>query len=151
MSGYAAGTTVSEDRSRAELEKLLHKYGADQFMYARDSASNRQVVAFRIAGRSVQLDVPVPSRTDPTICQTPSGRARSGSAIEEEYAKEVRRRWRALVAVVKAKLVAVADGISTLEREFLADMLTEDGRKVEEIMRPHLAAGGPLQLTRVSR
>lgn len=146
MTRYAEGTSVSEDRSRLELEKTLRRFGADQFMVAWDDTTGMQIIAFRMSGRQIRLDVPIPDRDDPMFRMTPSGRVRATSAAQEEYTKEVRRRWRSLLLVVKAKLTAVADRISTLEREFLADMVTDDGRTVEQIVRPYLESGAPIQI-----
>ncbi len=40
MSGrFAENTTVASDRSRAEIEKNLARYGADQFMYGTNRKS----------------------------------------------------------------------------------------------------------------
>jgi hypothetical protein len=33
MARYAAETTVASDRSRAEIERILERYGASSFMY----------------------------------------------------------------------------------------------------------------------
>jgi hypothetical protein len=33
MSRYASETSVSQDRSRAEIERTLQRYGADMFSY----------------------------------------------------------------------------------------------------------------------
>src|SRR5690606_38687520 len=93
-----------------------------------------------------RLDLPMPDPDSPEFTRTPTGRPRTTTAAVQAYEDEVRRRWRSLLLVVKAKLTAVADGISTLEREFLADMVTADGRTVEQVVRPHLEVGGPLQL-----
>jgi hypothetical protein len=41
---------------------------------------------------------------------------------------------------VKAKLEAVSSGISTFEREFLADLVLPNGRVVHEELAPRLAA-----------
>lgn len=148
MTRYAEGTSVAADRTRAELEKLLRSRGADAFMYASDEQLGEQLVAFRMSGRHVRIGVPMPDRGDPLFTQTPTGKRRSDVQAEEAYDAEVRRRWRALLLVVKAKLTAVADGISTLEREFLADIVTQDGRTVAEVVAPALAVGtGPLALT----
>ena len=46
---YAEKTNVSTDRSRAEIERTLQRYGADQFMYGWES--ERAMVGFRMAGR----------------------------------------------------------------------------------------------------
>ena len=46
-----------------------------------------------------------------------------------------------MVAVIKAKLVAVKDSISTLEREFMADLVLPNGQTMHEWARPQLARG----------
>lgn len=148
MARYAEGTSVAADRSRAELEKLLRNHGASAFMYASDDDTGEQLVAFRMTGRQVKISVPIPDPASPLFTQTPSGKARTELQAIDAYEQEVRRRWRSLVLVVKAKLTAVADGISTLEREFLADIVTDNGLTVGERMTPMLAQGsGPLALT----
>jgi hypothetical protein len=137
---YAAGTTVDVSSSRVELEKTLKRFGAAAFGYMQDDDLGTQQVAFRLAGRQVRIDVPMPDADEYAL--TPTGKRRTDTAAREAYEQEVRRRWRALNLVTKAKLTAVAEGISTLEREFLADMVTDDGRTVGQRMARSLAAGG---------
>lgn len=137
MTPYAEGTAVPESRTRAELEALLHRYGADAFSYA-TMEGRGTAVQFRIGGRWVRMGVPLPSPADPMICQTPSGKQRSPAQVEDNMAAERRRRWRSLFAVVKAKLVAVADGISSIEREFMADVVLPDGATVSEWLTPQI-------------
>lgn len=48
-------------------------------------------------------------------------------------------RWRALALVIKAKLEAVAAGITTIEDEFLAHTVLPDGQTVGEFMQPQIA------------
>jgi hypothetical protein len=139
MTAYAAGTEVSADRSRAEIESTLRRFGADQFTSGWDTASSIAVVGFRIAGRMVRMTLPLPTETDPMVALTPSGKQRSAAQLGEELAKETRRRWRSLLLVLKAKLTAVSDGISTLEREFLADVVLPDGRTAGEFLAPQIA------------
>ncbi len=138
MSPYAAGTEVSSERSRAEIEQLLRRFGADSFMSGWDRQTNREQVGFRVHNRMVRLTLPMPDSADPLISCTPTGKRRNTQQIEDEYAKEVRRRWRSLLLVLKAKLTAVEDGISTIEREFLADVLLPDGRTLGEWASPQL-------------
>jgi hypothetical protein len=54
--------------------------------------------------------------------------------------RELRRRWRALLMVIKAKLVSVEDGISTIEREFMADVVLPNGKTLGEWVAPQLDA-----------
>lgn len=52
---------------------------------------------------------------------------------------ELRRRWRAQLLLIKAKLETIAMGASSVEREFLADMLMPDGKTVGQRAIPALA------------
>ena len=137
--GYAAGTDVPADRSRAEIEKMMIRFGADQFVtgWERDG---RAMIGFRVHNRMVRIFLPMPQPDDPLIALTPTGKVRSETQVAEAHAAEARRRWRSLVLVIKAKLTAVEDGISTIEREFLADVLLADGTTLGEWAAPQLAA-----------
>jgi hypothetical protein len=137
MSPYAQGTEVPSDRSRAEIERMMLRFGADQFVsgWERD---NRAMIGFRIHNRMVRIFLPMPDRHDPLIALTATGRRRTASQIEDEHAREERRRWRSLVLVIKAKLAAVEDGISTIEREFLADIVLPDGTTLGEWAAPQI-------------
>lgn len=139
MTSYASGTEVSAERSKAEIERTLERFGADQFMSGWDADRRIAVVSFRLSGRMIRLTLPLPSADDPMVALTPSGRARTEAQRRDELAKETRRRWRALLLVIKAKLTAVQDGISTLEREFLSDLVLPNGSTVSEWMAPQIA------------
>lgn len=138
MTRYAEGTNVSVDRSKAELEKLLQKYGATRFVSGWDQ--QQLMVGFEMNHRQVKLLVPIPSKDDPAIKYTPSGAyQRSERGIAQEWQGAIRQRWRALVLIVKAKLEAVAEGITTFDEEFLGNLMLQDGRTVAEVVLPHLA------------
>jgi hypothetical protein len=131
MRRYAENTSVPVDRSRAEIERVLVKYGANGFGYTwerrpvpvdpprmhgpKTREQEFAAIAFQFKERRIRLDIPMP-----------------------EDAREVRQRWRAALLVIKAKLEAVASGISTLEAEFLASIVTEDGRTVGQIVIPKM-------------
>jgi hypothetical protein len=51
-----------------------------------------------------------------------------------------RRLARALLLVLKAKLEAVASGVSIFDDEFLANIVMPDGKLVASHVRPRLAA-----------
>ena len=131
MSVYARRTTVTPPRTRAEIEHELEKRGASAFGYNRDG--QRNVIAFTLGGLQVRMELPMPDRAEYKDYQAGNSRRVSGQKV---YDEEVARRWRALLLVVKAKLVAVDDGISTLEREFLADTVLASGATVLEQVRP---------------
>jgi hypothetical protein len=134
VSAYAEGTSVAPDRSRAEIEKTLDRFGADEFAYA--SSKGRAVIAFTAQGRQVRIDVPMPDPSAREFIVTETGRARTATAARAAYDQEVRRRWRALTLVVKAKLEAVESGISTFEEEFLAHTVLPGGRTVAQEVMP---------------
>ncbi len=137
MSRYAASTDVSSDRSRAEIERTLARYGANQFMYGWESG--RAVIAFAMQDRRVRFDLPMPDRDDREFTHTPNrGTRRSTGAIDQAYEQAVRQRWRALALVVKAKLEAVETGITTFEEEFLAHIVLPDGSTVGKWAAPQL-------------
>lgn len=134
---YAQGTSVPVERSISELRSIVEKHGADGFLFAEEQSPPRAMVAFRIEGVHVRLLLPLPLPGD--VSSTASGRPRSQGAVAQALADERRRRWRALVLVTKAKLEAAANGISTLEREFLADLVLPNGRSVHQEIAPRLA------------
>lgn len=126
MTRYAENTSVPSDRSRAEIEKTLERYGASSFMYGWDA--DRAVVQFRMHGRMIRFLLPMPDKNEERFAMTPGGRRRrSSEQMLAAYEQETRSRWRALALVVKAKLEAVESGITDFESEFLAHVLLPDG------------------------
>lgn len=128
--GYAQGTSVPESRSRIELETLLRRKRATEFAYGW-SEGGQVLIGFRIDGFPVKLPLPLPDRDE--FRHTPTGKERTDRQVQEHYDAECRRRWRALVAVVKAKFVAVEEGISTLAAEFLADIVMPNGQTMRQV------------------
>lgn len=55
---YAQKTEVGTDRSKAEIEKTLTRYGAEEFGYL--SRQDCAVIAFRIDQRHVRITLPLP-------------------------------------------------------------------------------------------
>lgn len=134
MPQYASKTSVSVDRSRAEIEQTLRRYGAEAFSYGWDG--DRAVIMFQAKGRRIRFDVDVPPLSDFTY--TPTRIRRTTVAAESARAQAIKQRWRALVLIVKAKLEAVESGIVTFEQEFLAHVMLPDGSKVADWMAPQL-------------
>lgn len=136
---YASETEVTVERSKNELERILRRYGATAFGHMWDQTA--AVVVFEIHQRRVQMRLPLPDPQDHEFTMTPNTRVRrSPDAAAKAYEQAIRQRWRALVLIVKAKLEAVEAGISTVEREFLADIALPNGRTVGEWAGPQLAA-----------
>jgi hypothetical protein len=135
---YAENTSVSVERSRAEIESTLARYGADQFMYGWDA--ERAVVQFRADNRVVRFRLILPDRNDTEFWKTPArGRSRSQEQAYAAWEQACRQRWRALALVIKAKLEAVETGITTFEDEFLAHTLLPDGSTAGDWLGPQIA------------
>lgn len=108
MAKYAERTKVPEANSRAEIEKLLDRYGAVGFAFVSDPPRRR--IQFRLDDRMIRMDFVMPLDDD----------------------AEVRRLWRCIVLCMKSKLEAVASGIVTAEHEFYANIVLPNGRTVAE-------------------
>lgn len=143
---YASQTTVSSDRSKAEIESILKNYGADQFMSG--WKDGHVVVGFRVkskeAFRMIRFVLPMPEisafKTFEVERHTRYGvrrytKERTEISQRDAHDQEIRRRWRALSLVIKAKLEAVQSGITTFEEEFLAHIILPGGRTVYEETR----------------
>lgn len=137
MTRYAERTEVASDRSRAEIERTLRRYGATSFAYGWDQLV--AVVMFELANRRIRFRLPMPDRDSREFTETPTGRMRSEKAAEEAWEQAGRQRWRALALVIKAKLEAVEAGITTVEQEFLAHIMLPDGSTVGDWAAPQLA------------
>jgi len=112
MRRYAENTEVTPDRSRAEIEKILVRYGATGFAY--DWEGNRAMVGFQLRGRRFKVMVDLPPQNK--FATTESGRRRtSKSAIYDAWEQEVRRRWRVLSLKIKADLEADEAGVVSIE------------------------------------
>jgi len=135
---FAEDTSVTTDKSKTEIEKLLSRYGADQFMYGTDRTS--AMVGFRADARMVRVVISMPDRDAEEFRLTPTKKwERHPEEAEKAYEQACRQRWRALALVIKAKLEAVVAGISTFEEEFLAHLVLPDNTTVGDYMIPQVA------------
>lgn len=133
---FAEKTEVPIVRSKAEIEGMLTRYGADQFVSG--WADNQTKIQFRAKDRYVRFSMTLPRPDEKRFTQDPrcAWRTRSEQAAQKSYDQELRRLWRALALVIKAKLEAVQSGITTFEDEFMAHIVMPDGKTVSEHARP---------------
>lgn len=117
MTKYAATTKVSVEKTKQEIERILTRFGATKFMTSVDREKNEAQIMFNAQSRWVRLTIGLPEY------------GTTGAEQEE------RRRWRSLGALLKAKLVAVDDGISEFEQEFYGDVVLSNGETVYERTR----------------
>ena len=137
MGRFAENTSVSVERSKAEIERTLQRYGADQFIHGWDQT--RAIIGFTMEGKQVKFILPMPRRDDDAFWYTETGRARKEAAAYASWEQACRQRWRALAIVIKAKLEAVESGITIFEEEFLAHLVLPNGQTAGENMIPQIA------------
>jgi hypothetical protein len=135
---YAENTTVSAHNSRAEIEKILQRYGADQFMYGWETT--KAMVQFRANERVIRFIVDMPDSQDREFTHTPSrGTERTSTQAQAAWEQATRQKWRALALVIKAKLEAVEADITEFDSEFLAHIVLPDGTSVGDWVLPSVA------------
>lgn len=116
---FAEDTSVPVGTTQGEIKDRLRKAGADQI--AVFESDERSAVAFRLSAAMYRVTIPI-------------------EVGAKNRAQEERRAWRLMGLLIKSKLEAVREGATTIEREFLADMLLYDGRTVSEWAGPQIEA-----------
>lgn len=144
---YASKTKVSSLQSRNEIERLLERYGADHFLYA--NTPTEAVIGFRIESLPIRITLPLPDQTDfEFTTRGGSSRpvARTPAQQQSAYQQAIRQSWRALALVLKAKLEAVDAGITTIEHQFLPNILLPDNTTIGDRLTaqlPQIVSGHP--------
>lgn len=143
-----ASTTVPVERSQGEIRKLLIRFGAARLAFGeeRDDMGQRwAAVTFQAKVYAVRMRVPLkPVDEREVTAKYQRARSRTRDEIRDQlYEQEERRIWRVLAWNLKARMVAVEEGIETFEEAFLAHLLDpRSGRTVYE----HLAEDGHIEL-----
>jgi len=138
---YATQTVVPEEKSRADIEKMLREdFGAIACAsgYAPNGTREIAFVTFRMYDRSVRIAIKMPTLAD--VSGTMKGRTRSKAMALKSLAQARRQRWRSLWLAIRAKMDRVAGELTDEEqaemfrREFLADTVVGRNQTVFEVM-----------------
>jgi len=123
---YAEGTKVTVESSRGEITGILAKHGVERMGWSSEPLMDQLV--FELSGGTYRLTM-----TKPTITEI---RRLYPNAYDEDakVAGEWRRRWRANVLLLKAKLEFIESGDTTIERELLPYRVLKDGKTIEEMI-----------------
>lgn len=139
MGKYAVTTEVSVERSRAEIEHTLARYGAQAFMYGWQDG--KAAVSFDVRQTRYRIVLPLPRRDDPEFQRTPvRGNRRSSQQALDAWEQACRQRWRALALWIKAALEAEEVQITTLEQALLYAQVLPNGQTVGDWIAPQLSA-----------
>lgn len=122
---YAATTSVSVEKSRTEIERLLERHKARQYGTAVDYETQSARVQFRLHDRVVRFVLALPDETN--------------FRVRAKFEQAERQKWRALFLVIKAKLESVESQIGTFEEEFMAHIVMPNDKTVGEILTPLIA------------
>lgn len=149
---YASKTEVPVSKTQSEIKDLLMRAGAVKYMTLDDLHSS--AIAFELRGRRIRFTLPHPDRRSEAIKYSGKNRSgmwvlRTGQQQNAAYEQDLRSRWRALWLCIKAKLEAIEREISTFEEEFLAHIITGNGKTIGERLLPELSSmshTGPLLL-----
>lgn len=123
---YAEGTTVSVESSRGEITGILTKHGVRTMAWGMNPEAEQ--LQFHLGGRQFRLEIRKPTEDD--IFRLFPNHRDTEAKIQQEW----RRRWRATVLLLKAKLEFADGETSTLERELLAYMVLKDGSTMEQFV-----------------
>jgi hypothetical protein len=135
---YAADTSVSVEKSEAEIRSILRRYGAEGF--AMGEANGQAQVMFQVADRRIVMRLTLPRRDDERFTHARVNgsdtryRRSSDQAILKAWEQACRQKWRALALCIKAKLESVESGIETFDQAFLAHVMLPSGETVGEHM-----------------
>lgn len=142
---FAEGTTVAVEKSRAEIEGLLLRYGCKSFAYK----IHEGIAVIEFIARAVPLkpnekpSQAVNKETDRMVRFTLALPLRGDRKFLhfrkpfDAWEAECRRLWRCLALSIKAKLETVQSGILEFEAEFLANVVDPvTNQTMSEIMRP---------------
>lgn len=144
MSIYAQDTSVSVEKSRAEIEAILARYGATRFAYM--TGDTQAVIGFQAGGKFVKFTLPLPNANADQfriqkfyrMGRLISSKPRDPDSLRKAWEQACRSKWRSLALCIKAKLEAVAAGITTFEAEFLAHFVVPGGGTLGERIIPQL-------------
>lgn len=141
--GYAAGTQVTAEKSRVEIEKLLVKQKATQHGVGFDTERGEAIIQFTIDKRQVALRVAMPKRE--AFAKSRHGYYPTAGKVDELWQQAIRERWRGLLMVLRAKFVAIETGVESFEQAFFYWLQLPTGGTVGEVVMPkyHQAIANP--------
>lgn len=130
---YASATSGAS--ARAEISKLLQRFGCESVGFMDDFAEHAVLLAFRHRGRDVQLRASAKGWAQMYLREQPWN-ARRREKESDYKAAALRQGQIAINSIlrdwVKGQLTAVECGVLSFEAVFMPHMLTSDGRPLLE-------------------
>jgi hypothetical protein len=139
MKRYAEGTSVSVESSRGEISGILAKHGVTDMGWT--SNAERDELFFLLDGYRYRLTVVKPTLESEREWARKQGGYLPQIDLPSRVAKEWKRRWRATVLLLKAKLEFADGETSTIAHELMPYLILADGKTMSEAL---LAGDVPL-------
>jgi hypothetical protein len=135
MGKYAVKTDVTPEKTLAEIQQAVKRYGATRFAFIDDP--EKVGIAFEMEGRRIRFVLPLPTQEEAMVKVNQSRAKRYSESAHQQL---IRARWRALLLVIRAKLESYASGIETVEQAFMAQLVLPSGQTMSEWALPQIAA-----------
>jgi hypothetical protein len=124
-------TTVATEKSQGAIRKLLLDFGAAEFQFGEGTSpdgSKWSGVSFTHGGHQVLMQVPMKPPDDAELRRQAAAarraKTRTLAEIQRGYwEQEEKRIWRVLYWSIKARMIAVDEGVETMEQAFLAHLV----------------------------
>lgn len=146
MSAYES-TSVSVEKSQSEIRRLLATHGCERFAFGEDNGTGRTwaIMEFAHAGLLVRIRVALKPPDEGEIARKARrSRTRSPSEVAfEANEQEARRIWRVIAWNLKARMVAVDEGVETFAQAFLPHLVNPD---TNTTLYEQLAQTGKIEL-----
>lgn len=134
---YAAETQVSVERTQAEIQQLIISKKATR--YATGYDAGRAIIMFEVQSRAIRIELKLPDPQDKKFKRSPSGRqAYNLHQQRRAWEQACRSKWRSLLLILKAKFEALDSGISILDEEFLAWIVTSNNLTIGQQVIPEM-------------
>jgi len=138
---YAEGTTVSVEKSQAELRQILARYKTTRFGLMEEPG--RTIIVFEMSGLPFRISIDLPKKEDDVfLYKTHAGTGRktkrTPDAAYEQWERACRQKWRVMLLIIKANLEAAGMGILTPEQALMPFLVTSSGRTIMEETYPRL-------------
>ena len=142
MKRFADGTKVSVESSRGEISGILAKHGCERMAWGTEPVGD--TLQFELGDQRFRFRIMRPTADE--IRKRDSGDYVYSHNVDwkTKAEQEWRRRWRAHVLLIKAKLEFIDGGDTSLEQEFMPYLLMPNGRTLGEFVEDGgLARIGP--------
>ena len=141
-----SSTTVDPERTQAQINKLLRDYGISKYQWTNDFDHNKVLLSMMVEAeiQGVKKEIQITIEPPTFAAKRSTWNPRLGKN-EVVYAPNWAQSYRLLFYWLKAKIEAVAYGLTTIEKEFLSQVMmtlpTGEQKTVGAILEANIVSG----------